>query len=218
MEKLNYSIGYEKYLYTGLAGMLMKKNHTHLSLKVPKYLNKRILEIGGGASPHYNFINLTGVGEYWISDKEYLLSSKNNAKENSIAFNLNYHYVDTDPNYQEFFTKNIKFSRIIVSHVWEHLQNPEKIFLNWMSLLEDDGRIDIAIPCDPGIIFRLGQLIGRRKAMKNYDMSFKEVELMHSREHINPSQNLLRIANFYTKGKISYFPFKLPLVNLNLFV
>ena len=218
MEKLNYQSGYEKYLYTGLAGKLMKRNHIHLSSKVPDNLNKSILEIGGGAAPHFSFIKLKDVKEYWISDNEYLLSSKDKSKENSSGFQINYHYADVDPSYQQFFEKNIKFSRIVISHVWEHLPNPEKVFLDWINLLEENGRLDIAIPCDPGIVFRIGQLIGRKKAMKNYNMSFKEVELMHSREHINPSQNLLRIANFYTKCKLSYFPFKIPFINLNLFI
>ena len=85
-------------------------------------------------------------------------------------------------------------------------------------MLDENGRLDIAIPCDPGILFRLGQLIGRKKAMKNYGMSFKEVELMLSREHINSCQNLLKIVKFYTDSKYSYFPFRVPYVNLNLFI
>ena len=66
-----------------------------------------------------------------------------------------------------------------------------------MDLLQDNGRLDIAIPCDPGMLFRLGQLVGRKKAMKNYNMSYKEIELMLSREHINSAQNLLKIIKFY---------------------
>ena len=62
MEKLNYQSGYEKYLYTGLAGKLMKRNHIHLSSKAPENLNKSILEIGGGAAPHFSFIKLKDVG------------------------------------------------------------------------------------------------------------------------------------------------------------
>ena len=64
----------------------------------------------------------------------------------------------------------------------------------------------------------MAQLVGRKKAMKNYNMSFKEVELMLSREHINSCQNLLKVVKFYSDSKYSYFPFKIPSVNLNLFI
>ncbi len=196
----------------------MKRNHVNLSSGLSKNLNNRILEIGGGASPHFNFIDLENVKEYWISDNKYLLKESYFKNDEKLSFEIYNHNAEFDPDYSIFFEKNIRFNRIIASHVWEHLPDPEKIFLNWINLLDEDGRLDIAIPCDPGILFRIGQLVGRKKAMKNYNMSFKEIELMLSREHINSCQNLLKIAKFYTDSKYSYFPFKIPLVNLNLFI
>ena len=218
IQKLNYESGYENYLYTGLSGILMKKNHKILSRKIPLKLNSKILEIGGGVSPHYNFAELKSVKEYWVSDNQYLLKNKGLVKDAKLGFTKNFHNAEDDPNYNFFFKNNIKFSRIIASHVWEHLNNPEEVFLRWMDLLQDNGRLDIAIPCDPGMLFRLGQLVGRKKAMKNYNMSYKEIELMLSREHINSAQNLLKIIKFYTRSKPSYFPLKFPFINLNLFI
>ena len=218
LKKLNYSAGYEKYLYTGLAGFLMRRNHINLSSEVSGNLNNRILEIGGGASPHFNIVDLENVNEYWISDNKYLLKETYTKNDAELNFKIYNHNAEVDSGYSEFLNKNIKFNRIIASHVWEHLPNPEEIFLKWINLLDEDGRLDIAIPCDPGILFRLGQLVGRKKAMKNYGMSFKEIELMLSREHINSCQNLLKIVKFYTHSKYSYFPFRVPFVNLNLFI
>lgn len=218
LKKLNYKSGYEKYLYTGIAGLLMRINHFKLSSNISENLNKKILEIGGGAVPHFKFIELKNVNEYWISDFDYLIKESKFKKQDKTNFSIKYHNAETDPSYYEFFENNIKFTRIIASHVLEHLPNPEKILLDWINLLEDDGRLDIVIPCDPGIFFRFGQLLGRKKAMRNYGMSFKELELMLAREHINPCQNLIKIVKFYTDAKLSYFPFKIPLINLNLFV
>lgn len=218
LKKLNYTAGYEKYLYTGLAGFLMRRNHINLSSGVSGNLNNRILEIGGGASPHFNIVDLENVNEYWISDNKYLLKETYTKNDAELNFKIYNHNAEFDSGYSEFLNKNIKFNRIIASHVWEHLPNPEEIFLKWINLLDEDGRLDIAIPCDPGILFRLGQLVGRKKAMKNYGMSFKEIELMLSREHINSCQNLLKIVKFYTHSKYSYFPFRVPFVNLNLFI
>jgi len=218
LKKLDYKAGYEKYLYTGFAGFLMRRNHINLSSEISGNLNNRILEIGGGANPHFKIIDLENVNEYWISDNEYLLKETYTKNDEKLDFKIFNHNAEADSGYSEFFKKNIKFNRIIASHVWEHLPNPEEIFLKWINLLDENGRLDIAIPCDPGILFRLGQLVGRKKAMKNYGMSFKEVELMLSREHINSCQNLLKIVKFYTDSKYSYFPFRVPSVNLNLFI
>ena len=201
LKKLDYKAGYEKYLYTGFAGFLMRRNHINLSSEISGNLNNRILEIGGGANPHFKIIDLENVNEYWISDNEYLLKETYTKNDEKLDFKIFNHNAEADSGYSEFFKKNIKFNRIIASHVWEHLPNPEEIFLKWINLLDENGRLDIAIPCDPGILFRLGQLVGRKKAMKNYGMSFKEVELMLSREHINSCQNLLKIVKFYTDSK-----------------
>ena len=214
----NFQSDYKNYLYTGFAGILMRTNHKKLSYGVDKKMNKKILEIGGGANPHFKIVNLEGVEEYWISDNKILLDNLKLNKTNINNVPINYHNAEKDPFYNDFVSKNIKFNRIIASHVLEHIPNPEKTFLKWIDLLEPDGQLDIAIPCDPGILFRIGQLIGRKKAIKNYKLNFKEIELMMSREHINSCQNIQKIIKYYTSSKITYFPFKVPFINLNLFM
>ena len=90
--------------------------------------------------------------------------------------------------------------------------------LKWVNLLNDDGVLDIAIPCDPGWAWRLGQLVGRKKAMNAYNLSSADIDLIMTREHINSSQNLIRIVKSYTNKRGRYFPLFIPIVNVNLFV
>ena len=97
------------------------------------------------------------------------------------------------------------------------MKDPEGNLLKWVSLLEDDGSLDIVIPCDPGWAWRLGQLAGRKKAMKLYNMSSREIDLMMTREHINSCQNLIKIIKYYTNRSGKYFPFYIPLADINLF-
>ena len=159
--------GYDEYLYTGIQGFMMRQNHRILSQNISNSLNRKILDIGGGAKPHTSIIYLKGVSEYWVSDS-YKVFKKNKYLENK---RIKQHIYEDDPNYEFFHKNKITFSRIIASHVWEHVHNPEDELLKWVSLLDEDGQLDIAIPCDPGWAWRLGQLIGRRKAIQTYKMS-----------------------------------------------
>ena len=205
--------GYEKYLYTGIQGFIMNQNHRILSKNTPSNLNKKILDIGGGAKPHLSIINLNEVSEYWVSDSHQVF--KNNSLE---KIKIKKHVYEDDPNYEYFHKNNIKFTRIIASHVWEHVNDPEEELLKWASLLEENGQLDIAIPCDPGWAWRIGQLIGRKKAMKTYKMTSEAIDLMMTREHINPCQNLVRIMKFYTQSKAKFFPFYIPFIDVNLII
>lgn len=215
MRKIEFQYeGYSEYLYTGLQGFVMGKNHEILSKGIPPELNKKILEIGGGAKPHCSMVQLNNVGDYWISDSRRNLESNNEVKNYSIKK----HFYEDDPEYHLFTNSNILFTRIIASHVFEHVTDPEGTLLKWVNLLDEDGVMDIAIPCDPGWAWRLGQLVGRKKAMKNYKLSSAEIDLMMTREHINSCQNLIRIIKSYTNKNGRYFPFHIPLVDMNLFI
>lgn len=213
-KKSLYDEGYNNYLYTGLQGFVMRQNHKYLSKGCNVKFNKRILDIGGGARPHCSVVNLKGVDEYWISDTKEVFE-KNTYLSN---YDIKNHIYEDDRDYNFFIKKNITFSRIIASHVWEHVIDPEGHLLKWVSLLDNDGCLDIAIPCDPGWAWRFGQLLGRNKAIKSYGMNSKEIDLMMAREHINSCQNLKRIIYSYTNVSGKYFPLRIPLTDINLFI
>ena len=215
MEKINFQYdGYNQYLYTGLQGYVMKQNHKILSKGIKAKQNQKILEIGGAIKPHLSIIELNGVDEYWISDSREIFDKNDDLKN----YNIKEHIYDNDTEYKKFTSSNKTFTRIIASHVWEHVINPEETLLKWISLLDKNGILDIAIPCDPGWAWRLGQLIGRKKAVKTYKMSSNAIDLMMSREHVNSCQNLVRIIKYYTGSRGKYFPFYIPLIDINLFI
>jgi hypothetical protein len=205
---------YNAFLYTGLHGFVMRQNHKILSKGVKPKQNRKILEIGGAAKPHSSIIDLEGVDEYWISDFMEVFN-----QSHALPINVtNKHYFDSDPEYVQLFNSKNRFSRVIVSQVWEHVNDPEGTLLKWVSLLEEDGQLDISIPCDPGWLWRLGQLIGRNKAIKTYSMSSAEIDLMMTREHVNSCQNLLRIMKYYSTQKGKFYPLPFPLSDFNLFI
>jgi phosphatidylethanolamine/phosphatidyl-N-methylethanolamine N-methyltransferase len=206
--------GYDEYLYTGLQGYVMRKNHKYLSRNIPEKLNRRILDIGGGAKPHCSLIDLKGVNEYWVSDTRSVFEKNTSLSD----YKIKKHFFEDDCDYNYFVKSKTTFSRIIASHVWEHVDDPESHLLKWINLLDNDGCLDIAIPCDPGWAWRLGQLVGRKKAVKLYNMSSKDIDLMMTREHINSCQNLKRIIYSYTNKSGRYYPSFIPIIDINLFI
>jgi len=205
-----YNKKYEEYWYSGAHGMLISSAHKLMEYGVPTRCNDRILEIGGGAMPHRKWIKKGNIKEYTISDTKTVLDKL----DKKAGYKL--HYFDKDPILAKL-RKNY-YTRIIAAQVWGHIPEPEQAMLRWVELLSENGLLSISIPCDPGILWRLGQKVASRKFMKLYNLSFEEYDIIMSREHINPVQRMLKIVNYYFgKKTVIFFPTFVPSVNLNLF-
>ena len=216
-KKFNHQ-GYDDYLYTGLQGFIMRQNHRILSKGVDATTNRKILEIGGGTKLHFSLVNLIGVEEYWVSESEEAFKKQSKYDFEIKNLSIKKHAFDKDRDYQELLENGHRFSRIIASHVWEHVDDPEGYLLKWVGLLEDDGQLDIAIPCDPGWLWRLGQLVSKKKAEKIYNMTSKEIDLEMTRQHVNSCQNLIKIIKYYSKSQPNFYPTHIPIIDMNLFV
>ena len=205
---------YSNTNYTGLAKFLYYFNHKILSLKVDNSYNNHIIEIGGGAKPHINFMDISYVKEYTIVDD---LKYKTKLKKLSKQYkNIKFKFI----NYKNLKLPKKKFTRLIASHTFEHFKNFEEDFLKILSSLKPDSLISIALPCDPGSMWRLLQYLYYFKQKKNYGWkNFAEKDLSHARDHLTPVQNIQKIIRFYFKRvKNYYFPFLIPSINLNIFL
>ena len=210
---------YKKVNYTGLNKVLYSINHKLLEINVNDKFNHHILEVGGGAEPHINFMNLKNIKSYTILDsikfKKQVLDLKKlkKIKKNNIKiFFLNYKKKNS------FKKKN--YTRLISSHTFEHFENFEDNFLKLMPLLKKNALISTALPCDPGIVWRFLQYLSYIKQKKIYQWkNFREKDLDDSRDHITPVQNILKVMRYYFKNiQTIYFPLWLPLINFNIFL
>ena len=202
---------YNSHLYTGLLGILM--NYCHKKLENFKFKNKsfnKILEIGAGSAPHYNYIKHE-YDEYHIADtSEY---AKDFHKDNKKVKFLSY-------DGKTLPYENETFDRIIISHCLEHILSPESFIKEMMRTLKRGGVLSISLPTDPGLIWRLGRkFIKYFTLRKTYQISGEEFEYMNATEHVNSIFNLISIIKFNYKKSIEehYYPFRLKLVDINLF-
>ena len=74
----------------------------------------------------------------------------------------------------------------------------------------------MALPCDPGILYRVGRFIFKmtmKKRSEDYDHDYHA-----ACEHVNSIFNLnVILKKKFNVIKEEYFPFKLKMIDLNLF-
>ena len=202
---------YNSHLYSGLLGILMKYCHRKLEVYESKKDNyDKILEIGAGSAPHFNFMKCL-YNEYHIAETSDFAEDfhKNNPKVKLLKYdgrNLPY--------------QNETFDRIIISHCLEHILSPEEFIQEMMSKLKKDGVLSISLPTDPGIAWRLGRLFIRLFTIKKtYQISGEEFNYMNATEHVNSIFNLISIIRFNYKNQYEeyFYPMRLKMADLNLF-
>ena len=202
---------YSSHLYSGLLGILMRYCHRKLEdfQNVKKHYNK-ILEIGAGSAPHFNYMNCS-YNEYHIAEtSDYAVNfHKDNSKVKLLKYdgkNLPY--------------PNETFDRIIISHCLEHILSPEEFIQEMMTKLNKGGVLSISLPTDPGIAWRLGRLFIRIFTIKKtYKISGEEFNYMNATEHVNSIFNLISIIRFNYKNSYEehFYPLRIKTPDFNLF-
>ncbi len=215
-KKLNYSYSnikkYEDYQYKGIIGALMKYDHNMLEGNLPKKKYSNVLEIGPGFHSHLQYID-HDYDNYYILEKE----------KDKLAFHKKIRNkkikLSTYKKNKMPFKKNF-FDRIIMCHVLEHINSPEKFIIDAMSKLKKGGVFSIALPTDPGFLWRMGRLFSKVFFVKKkQNISTIEYDYINSIDHINSIFSLYHIINYYYgSNKIeSYLPFRVKAFDLNLF-
>jgi phosphatidylethanolamine/phosphatidyl-N-methylethanolamine N-methyltransferase len=107
------------------------------------------------------------------------------------------------------------FDRLIACHVLEHLYRPHEVLREWHRVLRRGGTMSILLPCDPGLMWRLGRSFGPRA---NAERSGIEYDYWMAREHVNPIGNLVTFIRYYFPAvRETWYPARIPSTDLNLF-
>jgi phosphatidylethanolamine/phosphatidyl-N-methylethanolamine N-methyltransferase len=209
---------YNSYQDTGTVGLLMKLCHRQLEHKnYSKNFNQKtqVLEIGAGSSPHFNYIS-HAYGKYiFLENSKFAINylKKKFKKNKKVDYKI---YKG-----KKIPFKSNYFDRIIISHVLEHIPEPEFFLNDMMHKLKKGGILSISLPCDPGVLWRLGRfLLKLFSVKKKLNISNIEYDYMIATEHINSIFNLKSIISYkYSKNVIneSYLPLLVKFTDLNLF-
>lgn len=105
--------------------------------------------------------------------------------------------------------------RLIACHVLEHLYRPHEVLREWHRVLAPGGTMSILLPCDPGLLWRLGRSLGPRDNAERAGIAY---DYWMAREHVNPIGNLVVFLRYYYGTlRETWYPTGLPSTDLNLF-
>ena len=197
-------------MYKGLNGFLMRYCHRKLECFKRREKYSKVLEIGAGNIPHLDYLK-HDYDEYFIAETSTYALEFCKEMKNVKA----YSYDGVNLPFEDDF-----FDRIIISHCLEHISEPEKFLFEVMNKLRNGGVLSISLPTDPGLLWRLGKIFTKYyTAKRTYKISSNEYDYLLATEHINSIFNLISLIRYNFKNQIkeNFLPFKIKLVDLNLF-
>lgn len=109
------------------------------------------------------------------------------------------------------------FDRVLAIHLLEHLYNLPAVLDEVARVLRPDGVFSVVIPCEGGMLYSLGRHVTTKRIFeKRYQMPY---EWMISHDHCNSAREVLdELERRFRVRNRSYFPLRVPTVDLNLMV
>jgi SAM-dependent methyltransferase len=109
------------------------------------------------------------------------------------------------------------FDRVLAIHLLEHLYNRPAALDEVARVLRPDGVFSVVIPCEGGRLYSLGRHVTTKRIFeKRYQMPY---EWMIRQDHCNSAREVLtELTSRFRVRRRSYFPSRVPTVDLNLMV
>ncbi|MFZ1814668.1 MAG: class I SAM-dependent methyltransferase [Rhizobiaceae bacterium] len=185
--------------------------HSHLVLEkafAPNDHFSDVVEIGAGSGQHPATVR-HGYDRYVVTDYNERMLDRARLRyrdDNRFEFKVE------DAASLSF--EDNSFDRLIATHVLEHLVNPHAILREWARVVRPGGTLSLVLPCDPGIAWRFGRMLGVRKRAQNAGF---EYDYWMAREHVNSIFNLVTFIDYYFPDrKTVWWPLRVPLPDVNL--
>jgi phosphatidylethanolamine/phosphatidyl-N-methylethanolamine N-methyltransferase len=144
-----------------------------LGLKNSSFAN--ILEIGGNKGEHIKYVNCS-YEKYVCSDLEIPKGEITQSFGPKVEFVIQ--------NAESLTFESNSFDRVIFTCVLHHLSDPCIALRNARRVTKDGGLISIAVPNDPGLMYRFLRSLTTLRNSKKMN-KFNEVQLIHAKEHRN---------------------------------
>lgn len=109
------------------------------------------------------------------------------------------------------------FDRVMAIHVFEHLPNLPAALKQIQRVLKNDGRLGVCIPCEGGLAYGLARMMSAKRLFDKHFPHMNYRDVVVANEHINlPEEILQELSVYFNVVEISFFPFKVPIVGVNL--
>lgn len=194
----------------GLAGYFLRKSHEWAEAAWgPEQHFSRVLEVGAGTGAHIGHVR-HGFDTYYLTDMHPAMLEQAAVRAGSKGNVL----VQTQDATKLTFDDDT-FDRLIAAHVLEHLLRPHEVLREWVRVLKPGGVLTLVLPCDPGLLWRMGRYAVARR---NFVKAGLEYDYWMAREHVNPINNLVAFVHHYFSDiDERWLPARIPSMDLNLF-
>ena len=205
---------YREHVCEGLLKILLDYAHEKLEATFPinNDIVGSVLEIGPGTNPHIRFVG-DKFQKYFFADTSNFSIDYLRAEfaGNELI------QIDKYDGIRLPYDSDL-FDRVIICHTLEHVTDPEKMLIEIDRVLKKGGVLSISLPCDPGLLWRLGRsLTTARNAKKKLGLSKPEYYYVMSKEHINPINNLVALLTYHFAESLEeyYLPLGIKSYDLN---
>jgi phosphatidylethanolamine/phosphatidyl-N-methylethanolamine N-methyltransferase len=209
----NWSKVYQGTNYDqGLAAWFLRKSHEWCERPFDvSSIFSRVLEVGAGTGVHIKYVRHQ-FSEYWVTDLHLPMLNRAEEKITGSPSGKVFYKLE-DASRLSFADQS--FDRVIATHVLEHLPEPHKVLREWIRVIKPDGILSIVLPCDPGLAWRVGRMLGPRRSFQKQGIDY---DYWMAREHINPINNLVTfIRHYFEDLDEQWLPLRVPLMDVNLF-
>lgn len=209
-----YRDQYRRISYSGMGLRFSNFFHKTIEKRYTKFESfSKVLEVGAGDCQHLSFV-LHDYQLYLQTDLlDYGVSTSNNEKsrfETQDACKLKY----TDS----------YFDRVISTCLLHHLEAPDAALMEWRRVSREGAKVDILLPSDPGMIYRLARkFASERKVKKKLDSEsfnvskYRYLHAIDHRNHVDSLEKIIRHVFINDKISVTRFPLSIPFWNFNLF-
>jgi phosphatidylethanolamine/phosphatidyl-N-methylethanolamine N-methyltransferase len=203
----DYSSQYEAANYgSGLAGFVMRRSHELIEKSFgPNCSFGTVLEVGAGSGVHIQFVRHR-FSRYVMTDFSQHMLDQTRCTVPGVEIQ------EEDATRLSFADASV--DRLIATHVLEHLHKPHEVLREWVRVLRPGGLLSLVLPCDPGLLWRLGRHLGPRRAAIARGLSY---DYVMAREHVNSITNLVAFIRYYFDEREEFWwPTRLQSTDANL--
>ncbi len=204
-----YSEVYGNINATAIDGSLSNRVlHRCLEIGMGEKSFPLILELGANLGEHVKFVKCD-FEKYICSDLYIPSKGTERAKNSKVSYEIQ--------DAEALTLESNCVDRIIITCVLHHLTNPSTALQNARRVIKHNGVISIALPNDPGIMYRALRAITTLRYAKKANKR-DNIQLIHAKEHRNHFLSLeWIIREIFTSDEIlkASFPFQFSSYNLN---
>ncbi len=169
--------------------------------------NARILEVGGNLGEHCRFVEHP-YEHYLVTDYR---------QTDFVPMNEQISFEVADVQHLQYADDS--FDRVLATCVLHHLPEPEQALREMRRVIRPGGVISLTLPCDPGLLYRIGKVVGPYRAIRKRG-SNDDPRYFHYTQHRNHYPGLAAlIDHVFAADQIKRRSWPLPLKfwNMNLF-